>query len=157
MHLCKCGYAVERTVHAQRLVALSKGSFPYQSTLEYSNDSRDLRRITEINGKRQNDVDGSKLMERAPIASCMRMSKYCMEEASRVALPSPPHHTRGKDQRSLSGSLESGELCPSQIRLLGARLLAPVLYYTAWQIVGIIGPCGRYTESVERIVVCSII
>lgn len=134
---------------------LSKGSFPYQSTLEYSNDSRDLRRTTEINAKRQNDVDGSKLMERAPIASCM--SKYCTEEASRAALPSPPHHTWGKDQRSLSGSFESGELCPSQIRLLGARLLAPVLYYTTWQIVGIIDLCGRYTESVERIVVCSII
>lgn len=135
---------------------LSRGSFPcsYQSTVEYSVDSLDLRRTTEINGKRQNDVDGSKLMERAPIASCMRMSKYCMEEASREALPSPPHHTWGKDQRSLSGSFESGQLCPSQIRLLGARLLAPFLYYTAWQIVGIIDLCGRYTESIERIVVC---
>lgn len=75
--------------NAQRHTVLSpfKSFLPLQlqSTLEYSDDSRDLRRTTEINAKRQNDVDGSKLMERAPIASCM--SKYCTEEASRAALP----------------------------------------------------------------------
>lgn len=150
MHLCKCGYDFERT-SVQRattycLVALSKGSFPcsYQSTLEYSDDSRDLRRTTEIITKRQNDVDGSKLMERAPIASCM--SKYCTVKKPR-GQPSHRLTILGERTKEAVAALSSLESCVLLKYICSGQSSSPQVTITRpGRSLGSSDLCGRYTE-----------